>query len=393
MKHYDFDQIIDRSHSDAIKYCNLDVMFGKSDIIPLWIADMDFKVCPEISQALSHRIEHPIYGYAAVSPTFFSSIAQWIHSRHNFDVAEYEITFVAGVVKGIAYAVNYFTNPGDKILIQPPVYHPFRAVIEGNKRVAVTNPLRFTGDGYEMDLDDLRHKIETEKPKMMILCNPHNPIGIAWSPDTLRQVAEICADNGVIVVSDEIHSDLTLGSHHHTPFLSVSDKARQIGIMLGAPSKTFNIPGMVSSWCVVKNPELRKDYFSWLTVNDFSSPTFFAMTATEAAYHNGEQWLAEALRYISDNIEYISRELPRISGGRIRAVRPEASFLIWVDCRDMGMTHEELTRFFIEKAGLGLNSGEMFGKEGRGFMRLNVATPRCILREAVDRIEKALSQI
>lgn len=393
MKRYDFDEIVDRSCSDAMKYCGMDATFGRHDILPLWIADMDFKVCPEISHALRQRINHPIYGYAAVSPTFYRSITEWIRCRHGFEVGEHEVSFIAGVVKGIGYAINYFTQRGDKILIQPPVYHPFRAAIEGNGRQVVTNPLRFVDGRYEMDMEDLKHKVATEKPKMMILCNPHNPIGIPWTKETLAQVAEICADNGVIVVSDEIHSDLALKGHRHTPFLSVSDKARQVGIMYGAPSKSFNIPGLVSSWCVVKNDQLRKNYFSWLTVNDFNSPTFFAMTGTEAAYAHGEEWLSEALDYIADNIDYMIKEIPEVSGNRLKVVRPEASFLIWVDCRGMGMEHKEICDFFINRAGLGLNSGEMFGEEGSGFMRLNVATPRATLARALRQLNEAFKEL
>ena len=244
-----------------------------------------------------------------------------------------------------------------------------------------------------MDLDGLEEIIRREHPRMMILCNPHNPIGIQWSRETLARVADICAAEGVIVVSDEIHGDLMLGGRPHIPYLSVSDNARRTGIMLGAPSKTFNVPGLVSSWCVIKDEEMRRNFFEWMENNEFNAPTCFATIGTIAAYNHGEEWLAEALDYIQDNIDYACRELDRISDGRIRVYRPQASFLIWLDCRGLGLDHEQLNRFFVKEAKLALNDGAMFGAEGEGFMRMNVATPRSVIDESLRRIEGALKHI
>ena len=391
MSRYNFDSCTDRRHSDAIKYAELSEIFGDSDLLPMWIADMDFDVCPEICDALTHRIDHHIYGYASIPPEFYPAICDWLGRRHDFKVAADEITFVPGVVRGIGYVINRLTRPGDKILIQPPVYHPFRHVIEGNNRVVVTNPLRETPEGYEMDLDGLAEVIEKERPVMMILCNPHNPVGIQWSRETLDAVAQICSRNGVIVVSDEIHGDLMLSGVKHIPFLDVSEEARQIGIMLGAPSKSFNIPGMVSSWMVIKNPLLRRRMFDWLTVNEFNVPTFFATTATVAAYTHGEAWLDEALKYIEDNIDYVAREIGGLSGGKLRIVRPSASFLVWLDCRGLGMSHAELKKFFIDKARLALNDGAMFGIEGEGYMRMNLGAPRHVIERALSQLKSALA--
>lgn len=393
MGKYNFDIAVDRHRSDAIKYCGLGKFFGRDDLLPMWIADMDFNVCPDICDALSNRIKHPVYGYAAVPDDYFPTVTSWIERRHGLSVDCGEITFIPGVVKGIALAINYFTHPGDKIVIQPPVYHPFRMVIEGNGRIPVTNPLIHDNNGYRMDLDGLRRIVAEEEPAMMILCNPHNPIGLQWSTGTLAEVAHICAEGGVKVVSDEIHGDLMLRGASHIPYLSVSDEARRTGIMLGAPSKTFNIPGLVSSWCVIKNPELRKDFFNWLTVNEFNEPTFFATIATEVAYQHGEQWLSEALEYIEDNIDHIARRITEISDGRIIAVIPEASFLVWLDCRNLGMKQTDLVDFFISKAGLALNDGSMFGVEGEGFMRFNAAAPRSTVDTALEKIATALKTL
>ncbi|MCM1449401.1 MAG: PatB family C-S lyase [Clostridiales bacterium] len=390
MKHYNFDQIIDRHGSGAIKYDDLQLNFGSEDLIPMWIADMDFAVCPEITETLRQRMFHPIYGYSSPAESYWQSILDWLDSRHDFKVGRQEITYIPGVVKGIGYAINFFSKPGDKIIIQPPVYHPFRIVTEGNDRVVLPNPLIKTEDSYRMDIEGLERIAKAEKPAMMILCNPHNPIGIQWDENTLKEVARIARENNFIVVSDEIHGDLMLNGRRHIPFLAVSDDARAVGIMLGAPSKTFNIPGMVSSWCVVKNPALRDPFFHWLDVNEFNAPTFVATLATEAAYRNGESWLSQALQYISENIDfteqYLAERLPQI-----KAIRPEASFLVWLDCRGLGMEQEDLVKTFVNRAHLALNDGSMFGNEGKGYMRLNVACPRETLTLALEHLVDAFS--
>ncbi|MBD5365558.1 MAG: pyridoxal phosphate-dependent aminotransferase [Bacteroides sp.] len=390
MKRYDFDRVIDRHGSGSIKYDDLKATFGAEDLIPMWIADMDFAVCPEITEALKQRMSHPIYGYAAPAESYWTSILDWLDRRHGFKVGRQEITYIPGVVKGIGFAINFFSKPGDKIIIQPPVYHPFKIVTEGNDRVVLPNPLIKTDTSYRMDLEGLERLARKEKPAMMILCNPHNPVGIQWDANTLREVARIARENNMIVVSDEIHGDLMLNGRPHIPFLAVSEDARAVGVMLGAPSKTFNIPGMVSSWCIIKNPELRDRFFHWLDTNEFNAPTFTATIATEAAYNNGEPWLNEALEYISDNIDftrrYLAERLPVID-----MVTPEASFLVWLDCRNLGLDQEQLVKLFVNRAHLALNDGSMFGDEGRGYMRLNVACPRSVLTTALDHLHDALA--
>lgn len=393
MEKYNFDEIVDRRKSDAMKYRELQTLFGSSDLLPMWIADMDFKVCPDICNGLAERISHPIYGYASVPESYYQSITSWVKRRHGFEIGTDEITYVPGVVKGIALAVNRFSSEGDGIIIQPPVYHPFKMVIEGNGRKVVNNPLKRFDDHYEMDLDNLQEVIERQKPKMMILCNPHNPVGIQWTAETLRQVADMCAEAGITVISDEIHGDLMLDHRPHIPFLSVSDNARKTGIMLGAPSKTFNIPGLVSSWCAVKNPDLRERFFSWLTSNEFNDPTFFATIATEIAYNRAEEWLEQALEYIQDNIAYVTETLNETTAGKIRVYQPQASFLLWLDCRALGLKQPDLVKLFTGKAGLALNDGTMFGQEGEGFMRFNIASPRAVVKEAVKRIADAVNDI
>lgn len=392
MKKYDFDKAIDRRASGALKCDALQSLFGTTGLTPLWVADLDFAVCPDITEALMRRVQHPVYGYASTPESYWQSIIDWLDNRHGFKVGREELAFVPGVVRGVAYAINYFTCQGDKILIQQPVYHPFKMVIEGNGRIVVNNPLRLTNGVYEMDLEHLRHVVEAERPKMMILCNPHNPIGLQWSADVMREVAAICREYGVIVVSDEIHGDLVLYGKPHIPFVEVSDDARAITITLGAPSKTFNIPGLVSSWVVVKNKELRDPFYHWLATNEFSSPTLFATIGAEMAYTHGAEWLDQMLEYIEGNIsiveDYLVANIPQI-----KVLRPQASFLLWLDCRRLNMSQPELVDLFVKKARLALNDGTMFGKEGEGFMRMNIGSPRSVILDALSRLAEAVNSL
>lgn len=385
---YDFDRVIDRHGTGATKYESLDLMFGRHDLTPLWIADLDFAVCPEIMTALRRRLEHPVLGYSAAPDSYWEAIIDWLRERHGVRVSREELSFVPGVVKGIALAINYFTVRGDKVVIQPPVYHPFRMVIEGNQRQVVTNPLICNGDSYEMNLDGLQEILDREKPKMLVLCNPHNPIGIQWDEQTLSRLAAMCRKAGVVVVSDEIHGDLMLKGRRHIAFATVSDDAAAVAISLGAPSKTFNIPGLVSSWMFVKNPELRAGFYSWLEANEFNAPTMTACIGAEAAYRHGREWLEQMLKYVENNIDFACRYVDESIPG-VKVIRPQASFLLWLDFRGLGLSQKELMDMLLDKAHIALNDGTMFGEEGRGFMRLNVGTPMKVLAEALDHIRLA----
>ncbi len=389
---YDFDTEINRRGTGAMKTDALSTFFGRSDIEGLWIADMDFAVSPEITAALARRFSHAIYGYTAVPESYWESIIYWLDRRHDWRVKREELIYVNGVVKGIGFLLNYFTRPADKILIQPPVYHPFRMLIEGNGRSCVTSPLRRTADGYEMDLDDLEEKFRTERPVAMILCNPHNPVGIQWSREVLARVASLARQYGVKVISDEIHGDLVLYGKPHIPFLEASPEAREVGIALGAPSKTFNIPGLSSSWIVISDPALREGFFKWMECNEFSEPTFVATIATETAYRHGEPWLEAATAYIEDNIAFVEEFCARHIPGII-PVRPQASFLVWLDCRDLCLSHDELVSLFVDNAHLALNDGAMFGAEGSGYMRFNVASPRHVVERCLRSLAKAIATV
>lgn len=392
MGKHNFDLIIDRKGSGAVKCDGLDQLFGCNNLCPMWIADMDFPVADEIQEALIHRFKHPIYGYNIVPSEFWESICRWLKRRHNWNVSNEEITFMPGVVKAIGYVINFFTEVGDKIVIQPPVYHPFKNLTVGNKRTLVNNPLISKGDTYEMDFEGLERIFRDEKPKLMILCNPHNPVGIQWSKSTLQKVASLAKTYGVIVVSDEIHGDLMLDGRTHFPFASVSDDAAEVAITLGAPSKTFNIAGLVSSWCIIKNPAIRNPFFEWMTVNEFNEPTFVAIIGTITAYNNGESWLDDVLSYIHDNIDFVQEQLDTHLK-QVKMIRPEASFMIWLDCRGLGLDHDGLVDLFVNKARLALNDGAMFGSEGDGFMRLNVGCPRSIIADALKSLAGAVKEL
>lgn len=389
-KQYDFDREIDRHGTGAIKLEGACEMCGSTDVMPLWIADMDFEVCPDIIDALRKRLEHPILGYAQPYTSYWQSITSWLDRHHDMKVDSSEIAFLPGVVRGVAYAVLYFTSEGDGVVIQPPVYHPFRMVIEGDKRKVIENPLIKHPDGsYTMDLQGLEEIFANQNPRMLILCNPHNPAGIQWSRETLAEVARLADRYGVTVVSDEIHGDLMLYGNVHVPFLASCPEAENVGVMLGAPSKTFNIPGMVSSWMVVKNPEMRKGFFDWLAANEFSSPTMMATIAAEAAYNHGEKWLKQLIPYIEGNIDavidFCAREMPLV-----KPLRPEASFLVWLDFTPTGLSHEEVVTRLVNKGHVLLNEGSMFGSQGRCHMRLNAGLPRHRLLEALRHIKEAI---
>ena len=390
---YNFDCVVDRHDTCATKFEEMDEKFGRHDLLPFWIADMDFEACPAIIEALRTRLNHAVLGYTIPPEQFWASICSWLRRRHAWNVGTDEITFLPGLKKGLGLTINFFTRPGDAIVIQPPVYHSFRSVIEGNGRRVVTNPLRLGPDGrYSMDFDGLRELIAREKPAMMFLCNPHNPIGLQWDAQTLRRVASICREAGMVLVSDEIYGDMMLGGVRHIPTASVSPEAEDVTITLGAPSKTFNIPGIVSAWTVVKSPRLREPFFSWLSASEFNAPPIAAMVATEAAYEHGEAWLDQALEYLEANVEhaarFLARELPAV-----RMHRPQASFAVWLDFNGLGLPQPELMRLLVERARLALSEGSTFGAEGTGFMRMNIGVPRSILDLGLHRLREAVRSL
>ncbi len=392
MERYDFDKKVDRSGSDDLKHEVLAERYGRPDLLPLWVADMDFETPQFITDALRRRLDHSLFGYTITPKDFWPTVRQWIADHHQWAVQEEWMRFIPGIVKGIGMAINVFVKPDEKVIIQPPVYHPFRLTPEGNGREVVYNPLHENADGsYSMDFDNLE-RVADDKCRLLILSNPHNPAGIVWDVDTLRRLAAFCAARNIIVVSDEIHCDMALFGHKHTPFASVSDDAARCSITFGAPSKTFNIAGIVSSYAIVPDPTLRQKFFSWLTANELDEPHLFAPIATIAAFKHGEEWRKQMLQYIEGNIMFVEKFLgERLP--QIKPLRPQASFLVWLDCRALGLDHDALNDLFVNGARLALNDGEMFGQGGQGFMRMNVASPRSVLAEALERLAAAVEEL
>lgn len=386
---YDFDRIIDRSGTNALKYSVLKERYGRDDLIPLWVADLDFETPPFITDALRKRLDHSLFGYTSVPQELWQTIAKWILDHHGWKVDEKWITYIPGVMKGVGAAVNVFVKPDEKVIIMPPVYFPFRLVPQGNGRQVVFNPLKkVEGGSYEIDFENLA-RVADDKCRLLLLSNPHNPAGICWSRETLQRLAEFCYERNIIVISDEIHADLALFGNRHIPFASVSDKAARISITFGAPSKTFNTAGIVNSYAIVPDDTLRRRFYSWLDANELSEPHLLATIAIIAAFRNGEEWRRQLISYIEDNVRFVEDYL-KANIPAIKPLRPQATFLVWLDCRDLNLDHKGLIDLFVNKARLALNDGETFGPGGEGFMRLNVGAPRAILSKALEQLSAAV---
>jgi cystathionine beta-lyase len=386
MKKYNFDEVVDR-RGTCVKTDALKKLYGREDLIALWVADMDFRCGDFIIDALTKRSQEGIFGYTWAPDSYFESIIEWVKNQHQWEIKREWLSYIPGIVKGIAFCVMRFTNPGDKIIIQPPIYHPFRLVPQWHSRQIVDNPLIEKNGKYCMDLEELKKIIDNDC-KMLILCNPHNPIGITWDKETLQELAHICAENNILVVSDEIHADMGLFGHKHLPFASVSQEAADNSITFMAPSKTFNIAGIVSSYSIIPNQQLRDIFYKFLHASELDDGTIFAYIATEAAYKNGEDWMHQMLDYVEGNILFVDKYLKE-NIPEIKAIIPEASFLVWLDCRALGLPQSELVSLFVNKAHLALNDGKMFGPGGNGFMRLNVGCSRTVLLQALEQLKKA----
>lgn len=394
---YDFDEIIERRGTGCVKYDALGSFFGREDLNPLWVADMDFRTPDFIVDALKARLDHPVFGYPLVPEDYFPTIAAWVGELHGWAVDPSHIRYIPGIVKGISMVLECFFERDVKVMIQPPVYHPFRIVPESMGFEVVHNPLLpvYDGDGflstYEMDFEDMESKLEADPSiRVLILSNPHNPCGIAWSRGTLERLADVAERHNILVISDEIHGEMVLDGTH-IPFASVSETAARHSITFQAPSKTFNIAGIVSSYAIVPDDALREAFFGWLEAGELCSPNIFSIVATQAAYKSGRQWRSEMLAYLRANFDFVDSWL-RARIPEVRAVRPEASFLVWLDCRKLGLSRSELVGLFVDKAGLALNDGAIFGEQGNGFMRLNIGCPRSNLEAALRSLEAALGK-
>lgn len=391
MKHYNFDEVIERRGTNCVKFDATKKGTDGKELLPLWVADMDFRTPDFIVNALKKRCEHEVFGYTYGSDSYLKSIEEWVLYKHLWKIQREWISYIPGIVKGIGFVLQCFTQPDDKIIIQPPVYHPFRLVPEKMKREVIYNPLQLIEGHYQMDFEQLESIID-EKCKVLILSNPHNPGGIVWEKETLIKLAEICNRHHILVISDEIHAEMVYPQYKHYPFATVSEEASNCSIMFMAPSKTFNIAGIVSSYSIIPNDTLREQFHSFLEAGELNAGTIFAYTATEAAYTYGAEWLQQMRIYIIENVRYVDDFLMKYIP-QIKVYQPQASFLVWLDCRDLHLTQPELVQFFEEKAGLYLNDGSMFGPGGEGFMRLNIGCPRATLEVAMNALKKAIKAL
>ncbi|MDD3966549.1 MAG: PatB family C-S lyase [Candidatus Neomarinimicrobiota bacterium] len=377
---------IDRYNTDCLKYDAVEKVFGTRDIIPLWVADMDIPAPREVQKALIRRVRHPVYGYSLHNKCFFESIIKWL-KRFDYSVEKEWITCTPGIVPAINIAVMALSEPGDEIIVQPPVYPPFFYAVTDQKRTLVTNPLREEEGRYRIDFDDLERKISV-KTRMLILCNPHNPVGRVFSREELSRLGDICLKNNIVIVSDEIHADIVYAPFKHVPIASIDKKYSDITITCMAPSKTFNIAGFATSEIIISNEEIRKKFRHITETLHICNGNILGDAALIAAYKYGEKWLKELMRLLEHNIDFvISYAEANIPSLKIR--RPESTFLLWLDCREWGMTQEALNRFFIQEAKMGLNDGSTFGECGTGFMRMNIGTCTCTLKKAMEQLRSA----
>ncbi len=387
---YNFDEIVPRRHTDCLKYDNLQEMFGTEEVLPMWIADMDFKTPDFIVDAIRTRLSHELLGYSYICKRWKPAIQNWVSRRYGWQVEADEIGFVGGIVPAISFALQCFTKIGDKVMIQPPVYHPYHHVTHDLERTLVMNPLKLVNGQFEVDFADFEEKVKN--CKIFLLCNPHNPGGRVWSKEELARMCEICAKYNVLVISDEIHCDMALKGYKHIPFASCCDKAKDICITFMAASKTFNIAGLKSSYHIIQNEDIRKQYHEFLRKSELDTAHVFATGPVATAYEQGEEWVEQMLEYVEANIDFMEQYLKK-NMPKMGMIRPQASFLVFLDARGLGLPHDELVKFFIREAKVGMNDGAMFGEEGSGYMRMNLGCPRSILEKALNQIKAAYDKI
>jgi len=386
-----FDQVVDRRNTGCIKWDGVLEAFGREDLLPMWVADMDFRTPPAVIQAVSERAAHGVYGYERRPASFAEAVLNWYKARQNWEIEPEWLLHTPGVVTGLTLAILALTEPGERVVIQPPVYPPFYRVLQANGRVVVENPLVEVDGRYVMNLGELE-EIFRSGVKAMLLCSPHNPVGRVWSRKELEDLGELILRYGVTVIADEIWSDLVFPGVKHTPLATLSPEIAQKTVTFNAPTKTFNIAGLYVSNGIVPNPAYRQSIGALMERLSMGAISFFGLLAGETAYRTGAQWLDSLLVYLEENAHYVIRELSR-SAPQIKVTKPEGTFVLWLDCRDLGIPHGELNQFFVREAGIALNEGSAFGPVGLGFQRMNIGCPRSLIQEALERIEQALGTL
>ena len=387
---YDFDRPLDRRNTCSLKWDYCERFFGEPDVIPMWVADMDFPAPPPVVEALTARAAHPAYGYALVPESFWAAITNWLKTRHGWEVKRDWLTRGPGVVPSLNFCVRALTQPGDGVVVQTPVYFPFFSAVEKNGRRLVRNSLRYEDGRWTMDFDDLARKLD-DGARLLILCSPHNPVGRVWTREELAEVGRLCRERDVVIVSDEIHADIVFEPHVHVPFATLSPDLAERTITCWAPSKAFNVPGLNTSFVVAANRKLLDLYRLESQRAGLELGNIFGLAALEAAYTHGAEWLDEAVAYIAGNVDFTA-EFVRARLPALDFVRPEGTFLALLDCRRLGLDEKALEEFFLRRAKVYFSAGSTFGDELTGFVRMNLACPRSTLRDALERIERALRE-
>lgn len=386
-----FDQEINRQNTACEKWDYLDKRFGVKDALPMWVADMDFKVPEVVNEAIKQRAEHGVYGYTFRPESYYEAIVDWLKRRQHWSIEKEWISHSPGVIPALALIVRAFTQPGDKIIVQSPVYHHFYSVIKAHDRIVLNNPLQSKDGRYTMDFSDLEAKIDPSV-KMLILCSPHNPVGRVWARDELTRLGDICLKHNILVISDEIHCDIVYKDSVHTPFSSISQAFADRSITCISPSKTFNLMGLHTSSIIIPNRELRETYNREINSLAIGSPNPFGMVALESAYRYGEEWLDGLIDYLQGNLDFMMDYFQK-NISQIKVVKPEGTYMVWLDCRELGLAKVDLDHFMLNKARIALNEGYIFGQEGEGFMRMNIACPRSILEKALHQLKQAVSYL
>jgi cystathionine beta-lyase len=389
---YNFEKTIDRVNTSSVKYEEMDKKFGSNDLMPFWVADMDLK-CPDFMiENLVKRAEHGVFGYTKRMPEFYDSIVGWLDKRHGIETKREEIEYGPGVVFLLNMMIRNHTKKGDKIIIQSPVYYPFKGIVEGNKRIVSDNPLKMIEGKYKMDFEDLKSQAEDPLCTMMILCSPHNPVGRVWTLEELTKLADICLDNNVLLVSDEIHFDLVFKDYKHISAANLDQKHRDNIVVCTAPSKTFNIAGLHTAFCIIRNSEIMEAYRNEIGLLDLNRSNSFSREITQTVYEQGSDYVDQLVDFIEDNMHYthdfIIENIPGIIPYEM-----EATYLMWLDCKGLGLDSDGIDRLFSKEAKIALDSGHWFGDNGHGFMRINVACSREMLSEGLNRLKNAVERL